>query len=203
MQNVSEYEGVVLDIGGRDRGSFKKPKDKVEKWIFADIEAKHNPDIVLDVSEMSQIEDGSIDVLSAMELFEHVAKVNNAIAECYRVLKQNGKIIISVPFLYPVHADPSDFQRWTLFKWEKELNSAGFVIVKKEIMGRFFSVLNGMQKVLARSLPKGFKYIAYLLFPFFNALEKLDNTNWVKKHPRLGNYHGGYFIIAKKLLHTK
>lgn len=26
------YQGVVLDIGGRDRGKFKKPKDRVKNW---------------------------------------------------------------------------------------------------------------------------------------------------------------------------
>jgi len=43
---------VVLDIGGRNRGKFIKPKDKVEKWIFADIESKHKPDIVVDVCDI-------------------------------------------------------------------------------------------------------------------------------------------------------
>lgn len=36
------YKGVVLDIGGRDRGKFKKPKEKVKDWIFADINPEHN-----------------------------------------------------------------------------------------------------------------------------------------------------------------
>ena len=44
------YKGIVLDIGGRDRGKFIKPKNNVKKWIFADIEKKHNPDLVLDVA---------------------------------------------------------------------------------------------------------------------------------------------------------
>jgi hypothetical protein len=34
------YKGIVLDIGGRDRGRLEKPKDRVKKWIFADIEKK-------------------------------------------------------------------------------------------------------------------------------------------------------------------
>lgn len=69
------YKGIVLDIGGRDRGMFKKPKDKVEKWIFADIESKHNPDIILDVADMNMFLNSSIDCISAMELFEHVEKI--------------------------------------------------------------------------------------------------------------------------------
>ncbi|NPA44137.1 MAG: methyltransferase domain-containing protein [Chlorobi bacterium] len=193
-----EYFGIVLDIGGRDRGAFKKPKNKVEKWIFADIEKKHKPDIVLDIANMNNIETESINVINAIELFEHVEKINLGIKECYRVLKPNGKLIISVPFLFPVHADPYDFQRWTNTKWINELKNVGFKVEVIEVMGRFFSVKNGMNRTLIQSLPFGIRYIGYLLFPFFNILNKLDNTKWIKNHPKLKNYHGGYFIIAKK-----
>jgi len=195
---VSEYKGVVLDIGGRDRGAFKKPKKNVEKWIFADIEAKHNPDIVLDVADMHNIDTKSVNIVNAMELFEHVEHINEGITECYRVLKNGGKLIISVPFLYQIHADPYDFQRWTHTKWKSELEKSGFEIEKIEIMGRFFSVRNGMQKTFIQSLPVIIRHIGYLLFPVFDIFNKLDNTNWIKNHPKLGNYHGGYFIIAKK-----
>ena len=90
------YQGIVLDIGGRDRGKFRKPKENVEKWIFADINPNHNPDIILDVADMKQIESESIDVINAIELFEHVEKIKKGLRECFRVLKNNGIIIISV-----------------------------------------------------------------------------------------------------------
>ena len=200
LQNkyITEYGGVVLDIGGRDRGKFKKPKQKVKKWIFADIEEKHKPDIILDVANMQNIGTESIDIVNAMELFEHVENINKGITECYRVLKKGGKFIISVPFLYQIHADPYDFQRWTLTKWKNELKKTGFEIEKVEIMGRFFTVRNSMSKTLIQSLPIIIRHFGYLFFPFFDLLNKLDNTNWIKNHPKLGNYHGGYFIIAKK-----
>lgn len=85
----------------------------VEKWIFVDVEEKHNPDIVLDVADMGKIKDESIDVINAIELFEHVEKIQQGLKECYRVLKKDGVMILSTPFLFPIHADPYDFQRWT------------------------------------------------------------------------------------------
>ncbi|NPA69081.1 MAG: class I SAM-dependent methyltransferase [Chlorobi bacterium] len=194
----SEYKGIVLDIGGRDRGKFNKPKNKVDKWIFADIEKKHNPDIVLDVADMHTLETESIDVVNATELFEHVEEINKGISECYRILKKGGKLILSVPFLYPVHADPYDFQRWTLTKWKKELKKNNFEIENTEINGRFFTVFTEMQRTFIQSLPFGIKHFGYLFFPVFDLIKKIDNTDFVKKHRKFGNYHGGYFIIAKK-----
>ena len=195
----SLYRGVVLDIGGRDRGGFRKPKEKVDRWIFADIEEKHQPDIVLDVADMKNFSDNSVDVINAMELFEHVYEIEKGLGECKRVLKTDGNLIISVPFLYQIHADPSDFQRWTIFKWEKELQTLGFMIESVDVMGRFFTLFADMAKVFNRSMPLGIKHIFYLTFPFLDFLVSLDNSSWIAKHPKLSNFHGGYFFVLKKV----
>jgi len=197
-ENKHYYKGVVLDIGGRDRGRFKKPKDKVEKWIFADIEKKHNPDIVLDVENMSKITQESIDVINATELFEHVENPEKGLKECYRVLKKDGAMILSVPFLYPIHADPHDFQRWTEDKWKKILEEIGFKIEKFEIMGRYFTVLMDYKKTLIKQFPFGIRHFCKLFYPLLDLIVKIDNTKWIKSNPKLNKFHGGYFMILRK-----
>jgi len=195
------YEGIVLDIGGRDLGEYKKPKDKVKKWIFADINKDNNPDIVLDVANMEKIESNSIDVVNAIELFEHVQDIEKGIKECYRVLKENGLLLLSSPFLFHVHADPYDFQRWTSIKWRSELLKNGFKIEKLIVMGKFFSFFAQMIKTMLRSIAaylyKG-RLILSTILPFLNLMTRLDNRSFVKNHPVLDNYHYGYFIIARK-----
>ena len=192
------YHGVVLDIGGRDRGRFEKPKNEVKEWLFADIEKKHDPDIVLDVASMDKIENKSIDIIEANSLFEHVYKIKKGLEECHRVLKDDGKIVITVPFLYPVHADPDDFQRWTWSKWEKELIDLGFTIEVMETMGGFFSLQGDMLKNLIKSFVPGIKHFCCLFFPLIDLLVSLDNFKRVKNNKRIGKYDRGYFIIAKK-----
>lgn len=191
------YRGIVLDIGGRDRGKFRKPKDQVEKWIFADINQDYNPDMVLDVSNMTQIDTTSIDVINAIELFEHVLKIKKGLKECYRVLKKKGVLIISIPFLSPIHADPYDFQRWTDTKWRIELNKIGFKIEKLIVMGKFYTHLAEMIKIKLKSNFLG-KRILRSLLPFLDLISKLDNKSHARNNPKLNNYHNGYFIIAKK-----
>ncbi len=192
------YKGIVLDIGGRNRGKFKKPRDKVEKWIFADIGEKYNPDVVLDVCNMEKIEDESVDVINTTELFEHVENPKKGLRECYRVLKKDGVMILSTPFLYPIHPDPYDFQRWTEDKWRKVLEQIGFKIEKFEIMGRYFTVLAETKKLFIKSLPKVLKRLCYLFYPFYDLAARLDDLSLVKNHPKLGKFHGGYFMIARK-----
>jgi SAM-dependent methyltransferase len=196
--NIHLFRGVVLDIGGRDRGNFKKPKDKVERWIFADIEKKHNPDMIINVENLKGIENDSIDVICAMELFEHVYNTDAGLNECYRVLKPNGTLIMSVPFLHKIHADPFDYQRWTKDKWNILLEAVGFNIAEFHVIGRFFTLQAEMLRKFVKILPYPLKAFLYLLYPFFDLIALVDNTNWSKTHPFLKNYHCGYFVICEK-----
>ncbi|MDD5738606.1 MAG: methyltransferase domain-containing protein [Candidatus Pacebacteria bacterium] len=198
-KNKNYYKGIVLDVGGRDRGNFEKPKTKVEKWIFADIISEHNPDVVLDVANMQGIESETIDVVNAIELFEHVEQIESGLKECYRVLKKGGVMILSCPFLTPLHGDPFDFQRWTETKWKNKLKENGFVVEKFEITGFYFTILADFKKALIRSLPKVVSYFCKLFYPLLDLVISLDKTRWVLKNPKLNKFHNGYFIVVRKL----
>ncbi|MDF1593156.1 MAG: methyltransferase domain-containing protein [Desulfobacterales bacterium] len=185
------YSGIVLDIGGRNRGKFVKPKDKVKKWIFADIEKKHNPDILLNVENMYLIDSQSVDIVNAIELLEHVKNPEKGLDEITRVLKEKGKLFLSMPFLYGIHADPYDFQRWTEYKLKSELKKRNFEILKFHIMGRMFTAMVDMIRQAVKRWPLPLRILAYLFYPLMDLLIKIDDiykTNW----------HAGYFLIAEK-----
>lgn len=192
------YSGVVLDIGGRDRGGFNKPKDMVEKWIFADIVNDFKPDMVFDVCDMKDVESESVDVVNAMELFEHVKNPKKGIKECYRVLKKGGRMIISIPFMFPVHADPNDYQRWTSEKLISVLRGVEFEIESFEIVGRFFILLSDMFRDLLSRQNKIIRLMFFWVFIVFDFLFILDDKRFVLGNKILKRYHGGYFVVVKK-----
>jgi len=199
LQNYYKYlyKGIVLDLGGRDRGNFIKPKEKVDKWIFADINREYNPDIILDVANMHQINSNSIDVINAIELFEHVQEITIGLKESYRILKKGGIIIISAPFMFPIHADPFDYHRWTDYKWKIELKKIGFKIEKLIVMGNFYTLLAEMLKVKLKTNYSTRKLLGFFL-PFLDLIVRIDIKSGAKNKLKLNNYHNGYFIIAKK-----
>lgn len=192
------YRGVILDIGGRDRGQFAKPKTQVKKWIFLDIEKKHHPDIVADVCDMKQIKSASVDVVNAIELFEHVEKIENGLQECRRVLKKKGIMIISVPFLYPIHGDPCDYQRWTEEKWRAVLSGLKFKIKIFEITGYFFTSMSDMIRLMCLTWPRLLRYAAFCFFPILDLFPFLDKTNLVINNKILNKFHNGYFMVVEK-----
>jgi SAM-dependent methyltransferase len=59
-------------------------------------------------------EDGSIDGLICQAVIEHVKNPQKVVDEAQRVLKPGGVLYLEVPFLQGFHADPYDFQRYTL-----------------------------------------------------------------------------------------
>jgi SAM-dependent methyltransferase len=70
--------------------------------------------------------DNHFDGILSTQVLEHVIDDIQIISEMYRVLKPNGKIIVSVPFCYAEHEKPYDFRRFTTFGLKKSFESAGF-----------------------------------------------------------------------------
>lgn len=80
-----------------------------------DIDPDRKPDIVADASNMHMIADETYDYVFAMEVFEHIPTPQAAIDEVYRVLKKDGKLIFSTPFIFPIHDAPHDYYRYTKY----------------------------------------------------------------------------------------
>lgn len=192
------YYGTVLDVGGRDRGKFNKPKNTVDRWIFADICPDHKPDIVLDVANMPMIETESIDVITAIQVFAHVERLNQGLSECFRVLKKNGVLVFSSHLIYPIVNDPDDYRRYTASGWKIELEKHGFRIETTEVLGRYFTTMADFITIANKSMPPGIRHIGYLLYPILSLITRLDDTSFVTNNKILSSFTTGYFIIAKK-----
>ena len=110
-----EMRGTVLDVGGKrenKRGSFVPPLDFVSAWWYVNLDQGTLPNIFADVTSLP-LKCESVDVIICTEVLEHLVDPMACAAEIFRVLRDNGIGFLSVPFMYPVHADPYDFQRFT------------------------------------------------------------------------------------------
>lgn len=190
------FKGKVLNIGGgRKRGRFSFPSQT--NVTVADINKNFKPDVVCPVEKLP-FKNNFFDVVVAIELFEHVREPEKGIGECIKVLKPSGYFIFSMPFMYPVHADPKDFQRWTEEKIKQVLNNYPVKIKKFKIQGYYFTVLADLIRKPILNLPILIRYFLYLgIFPLLYILVYLDD-NISKKSLLLKKYHAGYFVICQK-----
>ena len=107
--------GVVVDLGGkqeRKRGSFQPPEHQAQAWWYINLDWETAPNIFADVAQVPFARQ-YVDCIICTEVLEHLPNPQSCVDEIYRLLRNNGIAFVSVPFLYPVHADPFDFQRFT------------------------------------------------------------------------------------------
>jgi len=131
---IGHLIGKVLDVGCADRWVETHCSAEAE-YIGLDLLATGqglygaHPDIFADAAHLPLIE-GSIDAVVCLEVLEHVRHPQAALAEFARVLKPGGAMLFSMPFLYPIHDAPHDFQRLTQYGLRRDLDLAGFEIVR-------------------------------------------------------------------------
>jgi SAM-dependent methyltransferase len=76
-----------------------------------DIDASLKPDIVGDIHDIKT--EKRFDAVIATQVLEHCKDPRKAISEMHKVLKENGTMVLSVPFLFYYHGSPKDYYRFT------------------------------------------------------------------------------------------
>lgn len=201
LEDARKYmKGRVLDVGGKKeskRGNFRPPLEQVDKWEYLNVDETTNPDYCCSAEDIP-LEPNSIDTVLLVEVLEHVESPKAVLREISRILKPGGKLILSMPFIYPIHPDPSDFQRYTDSKLQKLLNLNGIKIIEMRPMGYYFTVLAdilylGIKKSASRLLRRLCLVLFYIIKPF---LFKLDNG---KKSRDYKGFTTGFFVVGEKL----
>lgn len=106
---------VVYELGAKgERGTNGlEPLPAGAKLVCVDIEGGHGVDLVADAHDLHMVPDNSVDLVNCLNLLEHVQYPHKVISEAYRILKPGGIINVNVPFIFPFHADPDDFYRFS------------------------------------------------------------------------------------------
>ncbi len=183
----------IIDIGGKKKN--KRGLFDVDKFsnnvTYINIEPSTEPDIVSDASSIP-LPDNSFDIAIMGELLEHVPEPLSVLREAYRLLKPDGKALITVPFMVGVHGDPYDYGRYTPTFLEKISREAGFKEVETERHGAMFAVTALMLQHLFLSKGVSWRPIQNPLISF---LMWLDSKTEAKA---LTAWTTGYGIILKK-----
>lgn len=123
---------VVLDIGAADQWLRAHLADGTT-YIALDYPTTavglygFRPQIYADATRLP-FADETIDAVACYEVLEHVRDPDQVIIEIARVLVREGVVEFTMPFLYPIHDAPYDFQRWTRHGWERSLRRGGLEI---------------------------------------------------------------------------
>ncbi|MBM9538564.1 glycosyltransferase [Desulfobulbus alkaliphilus] len=78
------------------------------------------------VDDCIPLSDASVDSALCVEVLEHCSAPELVLTEIYRVLRPNGVVLFTVPFLWPLHEVPYNQHRYTHFAIHRYLQKAGF-----------------------------------------------------------------------------
>jgi SAM-dependent methyltransferase len=114
---------VVADIGCGEQPMRKHIESLGGQYVGIDVtqNSKNNVSIISSITNIP-LPENSLDVILCSEVLEHVSNTNEALKELSRLIKKNGKIIVTTPFFYPLHEEPNDFIRLTPYQL-KEISS--------------------------------------------------------------------------------
>jgi SAM-dependent methyltransferase len=136
-----------------------------------------DPDIIADNRQLP-FEDNYFDGLIASETLEHTPDYELAITEMLRVVRSEGYIFITVPFIHPLHHHPFDFQRITEYRLHQLFNSHEIIKLEpsKTIFTTWLMVLE-YALVYILDISPVFSIVKYSFLMFINILVVLiDNV---------------------------
>lgn len=169
------------------------------------------PDVLADAKDLP-FPDQSFDVALLLQVLEYIENPQDVINEAARIIKSGGVLIITSPFLYPIHDPPYDRGRYTKTALSGFLQNANLKIVKLIPQGNFWDFwFLSLNVYLMRRIKDVAKYGGikkYILVPLLvaigppiiiasNLLGLLGSK--VSIIPEKQNYFPlNYLIIAKK-----
>jgi SAM-dependent methyltransferase len=114
-------------------------------------------------------QDESFDLVTALDVLEHIADDREAIAEWQRLLKPGGKLLITVPayqWLWSEHDESlHHFRRYTAASLHRLLNREGFSILKRTYAICFSFPLIVGYRLLRSMLPWKRRCPSYVIVP--------------------------------------
>jgi SAM-dependent methyltransferase len=127
---LGSFEGEVLDVGcGRMPYKSLILSDQSRAMRYVGLDRPDDnyepPDLLWD-GHTIPLPDCSVDSALLTEVLEHCPNAEAVLQEVRRVLRPNGFLFLTVPFVWPIHCVPYDEFRYTPFSLRRILESVGF-----------------------------------------------------------------------------
>lgn len=109
---VDAVHGDCLDLGAGMSKYKARILERAKSYKTMDMQALPGIDVVGDVLR-PPFADASFDTVVSTQVLEHVKEPWTMVEQMARVLRPGGTAIVTTPFMYPFHADPHDYFRYT------------------------------------------------------------------------------------------
>lgn len=201
-RHASTLSGKLLDIG-----CGSKPYQSlfhVEEYLGLDIESENSrkrgiADYFYDGNTFP-VESESFNSALCNQVLEHVFNPDAFLSEIHRILKPEGKLLLTVPFVWDEHEQPFDYARYSSFGLKALLEKNGFRIIQHEKIGADASILFQLINAYLYKVSVGWqKYIRFIFTVVVMGLINLFGIFAAKIFPKNSDLFLDQLVIAQKV----
>jgi len=209
-QLAPELDGRLLDFGCGSK-PYESLFTNATQYIGLDFDseghshANENIDVIYDGKKIP-FDDEHFDSVFSSEVFEHIFNLEEIIPEIKRVMKKQGKILITCPFVWNEHEVPIDFARYTQFALRHLFEKNGFEVLVTDKSGDFTMAVYQMKMVyFNQHFIPSFPLLGKLKFfrtnvpPLINPVLNLWFSFWHRVLPKRQDLYLNNIVLAKKL----
>lgn len=102
------------------------------EYVGADLAGNPHASLTLNSDGTIPVKNHSFDAVLSTQVLEHVQDPQLYLAECYRVLRPGGRLLLSTHGIFMYHPDPMDLWRWTCEGLQLAVESPGFRVERFE-----------------------------------------------------------------------
>jgi ubiquinone/menaquinone biosynthesis C-methylase UbiE len=151
------YIGIDIEVSGRE-SNLKKT------------------DVYFD-GEKIPFGDSTFDGILCTQVLEHVSNLEIILLESKRVLKKDGLMLVTVPFIYREHEQPFDFRRFTSYGLARAFENNGFTIEKiNKSFGAIETITMLTNSYISRAISSRSKIVFILGYIFIYINTTLGKT---------------------------
>jgi SAM-dependent methyltransferase len=156
---------IVYDIGCGDKPFADVVRALNCVYVGVDVAEgfyAEKPDIVGSATCVP-VPDGTADIVLSSQVLEHLENPLDALREAHRILKPGGVLLCSFPFLYPIHAAPFDYARYTRFFIARAADRVGYALLAEHALGGYWRATAMAFAIYAQQFERGIlKYTKFV-----------------------------------------
>ena len=192
---------TVLSIGNGDGGIIFRELKNNPRFNLLETDVYISVDRMF-VSDIQQIplESQSVDIILVEGVLEHVIDPSRAVSEVHRVLKRDGLVLSTTPFILGVHMEVADYTRFTrlglikLFQGFQPIEcgviEGAFVALAYQISYAFMTLASAM--TLGNSIAIKFaKYAGNFFIFWLKYIDKFSRDNPISQDSAASLYYIG------------
>jgi len=212
-------KGKLVDIGCGTMSYRKELEPQLELYVGVDhpqssklYSPKRRPDVLADASELP-FDKNMFDTALILQVLEYVKSPQNVIDEAVRVLKPGGILILTSPFLYPLHDIPYDRARYSETFLRDLVHNSSLQIVKLKVQGSFLDfwlqslnvfLLKKINNILSdKKLINMILVLPLMIITIFIVLSNNIIVAITRKKPKIFKNHENYFPLDYLLIARK